>query len=438
MRAVTGVDVHSEEVTESIAEVPAENERQTLKFGQDQGTVPHPSPLPEDRIVASVRASGSRIPVPKIRHACASTAAYSHEVQNDMIGKVSPSPCKGNLSSDGNIFQVAPFGDDRFSDTVQKRQDLKDVSISLNKRNLSSEIGSPLTPLHCNDELSDAARESSDKFKNSAKAHNIDYLTPPKSNSSSKPRTTVNAPLPVGEQCWSDVLELKSLVPGANSPQRQNVAGPLPPRSPLQVYGASEYDIQEQTPETDATLNRSIEPKETVRLLHEASLIDAIRFPEIGKLLDRVRHYRNRVELENPEQSKMNLEGKLSVLIYNARNLPETKRITHSADPFVQFFVAGADDRTNDNKIYHRTGIQWGSLSPTWVEQFILDLNDSEGAVVFQIMDAHKSGDFELLGQASVDIALLKDGKSHNMTLPIDFQGTLSIQWVFNSFAILR
>ena len=248
-----------------------------------------------------------------------------------------------------------------------------------------------------------------------------DGSSPSKLNSLTRSRafvpTSPDAPVPVGEPCWSDILELKSLVPGADSPKLKNIAGPLPPKTPFDSNGDVEYLHEDQRPETEQPLVSGVEELEGDKELHKASLIEAVRFPEMGQLIEKTKTYRTESMQRIPNP---NLEGRLSVLVYSARNLPETKRLSHSADPFVQLFV---ESPNNEHRVCHRTGIQWGNLSPSWVEQFVLDVDDLDGALILQVMDAHRSGDADFLGQAMVELLQLKDQKSHSMTLPIDFRG---------------
>ena len=225
--------------------------------------------------------------------------------------------------------------------------------------------------------------------------------------------TSPDSPVPIGEPCWSDILELKSLVPGADSPKLKNIAGPLPANSYL------ESDHEEQRPETELPPHSGAKEIEGDQTFREGSLIEAVRFPEMRQLIDKTNSFRagNLQQIPNAL-----LEGRLSVLIYSARNLPETKRLSHSADPFVQLFLLS---KYSEETVFHRTGIQWGNLSPSWVEQFVLDVDDLNGALILQVMDAHRSGDADFVGQVMVELSQLKDQKSHSMTLPINFEGAV-------------
>jgi C2 domain len=103
----------------------------------------------------------------------------------------------------------------------------------------------------------------------------------------------------------------------------------------------------------------------------------------------------------------------LSVHILHAKNLPEMKRINHSADPFVDFYVGETSSK------HFRTTVQWGSLSPTWIESFNVPMNILDTSIFFSIFDASKSGDCELIGTCSVPLSTLKSGKMSSLVLPV-------------------
>lgn len=212
---------------------------------------------------------------------------------------------------------------------------------------------------------------------------------------------------------WSTVLEKKSLVhttsepaepsSPSGSPDRWSIEGPeSSPRrhSPRPVDKKS----PDQTLLVAQTASHLEATPSTSHKLHQATTAIPTEPPASLKALERT---------PKPLVSTDHSFTSLMVFVVEARNLPVMKRTSRSSDPFVELYF------TDSTTQRYRTGIQWGTLSPSWTERFSLVVGEHDKTITFDIIDASKSGDLEPIGQCSVKLGALADGKLHVLLLPM-------------------
>ena len=123
---------------------------------------------------------------------------------------------------------------------------------------------------------------------------------------------------------------------------------------------------------------------------------------------------------------------RLVVRLVSARNLLETKKISRSADPFIELFIAPLGQLTPSSwdipGTVFRSSIQWGHLSPSWLESFTIEDDKSDAQqLVLCLMDAMKSGESLLVGHCVVPLSDLPLCRRQILWLPIVYSGRVNI-----------
>jgi hypothetical protein len=229
---------------------------------------------------------------------------------------------------------------------------------------------------------------------------------------------------------WSSMTEVKSQVPSDNSPNQRAhderilvdhkpVITPTLPNTKSTAFYLTPHlsSAFTHTPQKSSMLRTSASMIQTDDVLGEVSIMDVNQYPEVHRLMQRVSSLR--AALETTSETKT---SRLAVLVVLARNLPETKKLTRSADTFVQLQCGREDPaqlclRCDGER--QRTTVQWGSTSPSWVEQFLIEDAPLDGNLVLTVMDTSRSGDYEAVGWCTVSLSTLTDQRTHKLVLPL-------------------
>lgn len=104
----------------------------------------------------------------------------------------------------------------------------------------------------------------------------------------------------------------------------------------------------------------------------------------------------------------------LEVLVVGAKNVPEMKRTTKSADVYTELWLANAGDRPARPEDRQRTSTKWSTLFPQWREKFTLGpVTSLHGALCLELKDATKFGVDRSVGDCVLPLSQLLDQHPH-------------------------
>ena len=220
-------------------------------------------------------------------------------------------------------------------------------------------------------------------------------------------------------------------------------------KGPVIVHSGTSIDNTAASVRSHILVEQKKLEKNIIKLTHLKSMRD--------KNKARLREIKTKKRMERQQMlsgssdavEKSTVSIRISVL--TARNLPEMKRRTHSADPFVELWVKPTtstspmpDEYVDKPMLRYSTAIKWGMLFPRWEESFDLsvpceyDCRDDSGnpngnvsisddclrivlrdAVKSDIASNEGTNLQSLIGECFLNFDLLLDQKVHTVWLPV-------------------